>query len=350
MAGGVRKQGRSWVGYWRDKSGVKTSETLGLCSEMTKTAAREAVAEIVRRVKNDSNTALFGAFVDGPYIDFYSRKWKESTRNRNEQRVRYYLVQEFRDCELSSFRRDGLQDFLDAKAKTLSFSIVNHLRWDLRQIFAMAQAEGIVQRNPASLLFTPRGAVSGPRRVMTPEQIKKVFGTLDLRERLIAKLAVLAGMRPGEIFGLKWGDIGDASLEVRRRVYEGVLDSPKSGRGFRTVGLGMNLTKEVAEYRKTTAAKAESFVFPSERGTPLRQSNIWRRSVQPKLLRNGLGWVNFQVMRRTFITLCKTIGGDPATAAAQAGHDIGVSIREYVQTPIEAKLVLVNKLEEALKL
>jgi integrase len=160
---------------------------------------------------------------------------------------------------------------------------VNHLRWDLKQIFDIAQAEGLVKRNPAGLLFTPREAVTGVRRVMSPDQIKIVFATLGLRERLITKLAVLAGMRPGEIFGLKWGDVGDSSLEVRRRVYEGILDSPKSGRGFRAVGLAVNLAKEVQEYRSATMVSSESFVFPSERGTPLRQSNIWRRSVQPRL-------------------------------------------------------------------
>ncbi|HUA82809.1 MAG TPA: tyrosine-type recombinase/integrase [Bryobacteraceae bacterium] len=345
MPGGVRKQGNRWIGLWRE-GGVKKSKVVGLCKEMTKTAAREAVAEIVRRVKNDANIALFGAFVDGPFFSFYSRKWKESTRNRNEQRIRYYLVREFRDCELSSFRRDELQDFLDAKAKTLSFSTVNHLRWDLKQIFNMAQAEGLVQRNPAGLLFTPREARTAPRRVMSPDQIKNVFGILDIRERLITKLAVLAGMRPGEIFGLKWGDVDENSLEIKRRVYEGVLDSPKSGRGVRTVGLGPDLAREMQKYRTGTGGKAESFVFPSERGTPLRQSNIWRRSVQPKLLKKGLGWVNFQVMRRTFITLGKESGGDPKALADQAGHDIGVSVSVYTQTPIESKLKIVNALEK----
>jgi hypothetical protein len=37
----------------------------------------------------------------------------------------------------------------------LSFSTVDHLRWDLKQIFDMAIAEGHIVRNPALLLFTP---------------------------------------------------------------------------------------------------------------------------------------------------------------------------------------------------
>jgi len=68
-------------------------------------------------------------------------------------------------------------------------------------MFEMAVSEGIINRNPAGLLFTPRECGRPEHRVMTIEQIKLAFGVLELRERLIFKLAVLAGLRPGEIFG-----------------------------------------------------------------------------------------------------------------------------------------------------
>jgi integrase len=71
-----------------------------------------------------------------------------------------------------------------------------------------------------------------------------------------------------------------------------------------------------------------------------RARTVWRRSVQPKLAKNGLGWVNFQIMRRTFITLGKVAGADPKALADQAGHDIGVSVNVYTQTPTEDKLRL----------
>jgi hypothetical protein len=40
---------------------------------------------------------------------------------------------------------------------------------------------------------------------MTVDQIKRSFEVLPLRERLIFKLAVLVGLRPGEIFALRRG-------------------------------------------------------------------------------------------------------------------------------------------------
>ncbi|MBV9498173.1 MAG: hypothetical protein JO138_02250 [Acidobacteriaceae bacterium] len=67
---------------------------------------------------------------------------------------------------MSTFDRDELRVFLDRKSLTLSFSVVDHLRWDLKQIFDMAVAEGYLQRSPAALLFTPRECRLAATRVM----------------------------------------------------------------------------------------------------------------------------------------------------------------------------------------
>ena len=101
----------------------------------------------------------------------------------------------------------------------LSFSVVDHLRWDMKQIFDMAVAEGQVERNPALLLFTPKEAKKPVRRAMTIKEVQICFGALDQRERLIAKLAILAGMRPGEIFALTWGRLTATYADIRQRVY-----------------------------------------------------------------------------------------------------------------------------------
>ena len=56
-----------------------------------------------------------------------------------------------------SLRRDRLQQYLEQKAATgCSFSVVDHLRWDLRAIFRLAAQDGVLPSNPAELLFTPR--------------------------------------------------------------------------------------------------------------------------------------------------------------------------------------------------
>jgi integrase len=204
-------------------------------------------------------------------------------------------VAEFRERELSSFRRDELQDLLDRKAAAgLSFSVVDHLRWDAKQVFDMAIAEGHVERNPALLLFTPKDAKKPVHRVMTMREVQSCFGALDRRERLIAKLAVIAGMRPGEIFGLTWGQLTDAYADIRQRVYRGSIDTPKTDQSVRKAALSAGLALEIGAWRQFAVdTRGEAWVFPSERMTPLSKDNCWRRSMFPKLEKVGLGSILF---------------------------------------------------------
>jgi integrase len=346
MAGGVRKQRGRWLALWRE-DGIKKSRILGLCSKMTKTQAREAAAEIVKRVKTDTNTALFGAFVEGPYFDFYSRKWKASTAENNKQRIRTHLVEVFRERELASFKRDEMQDLLDRKGPKLSFSVVDHLRWDMRQIFSMAIAEGHIRLNPASMLFTPSTAKRPDHPALTIEETGAVIRALDARERLIAKLAILAGMRPGEIFGLTWGRLAEASAEVTQRVYRGKIDTPKTHQSARQAAITDGIWLELDQWRSSSRYKSDqSFVFPSERGTALSKDNVWRRNMQPALAKVGLGWANFQVMRRTHATLMRQMKADPKAVADQLGHSLDVSLNVYAQSPVSVRQPLVNELEK----
>jgi len=345
--GYVRKQRGRWIGAWY-VNGKRSSKNLGFVRDLTKSDAREKLAELIKESRETPEVTLFGAFVEGPYFSFYSRKWKDSTRKKNVIRVRAHLVRTFESRELSSFKRDELQDFLDSKAR-FSSSLVNKLRFDLKQIFDMAIAEGLLRLNPALLLFCPNEAKRPNRRVLTLEQIGDVLQALDLRDRLVAKLCLLAGMRPGEVFALRWGSIGVTFLEIKERVYEGVLNSPKSDRGRRKGALAQGVIADMAEWKKIAVNTSDTaFVFPSERNTPLSSQNVWQRSIRPKLNAVGLGWCTFQVMRRTFVSVSKAGGGDPKAIADQCGHDIGVSVNVYTQSTLDSKLELVNRLERSL--
>ena len=187
------------------------------------------------------------------FLPFYRRKWKRSTALSNQERISFHLISEFGKRGINRFNRDELQEFLDRKAaKGLSYSVVSHLRWDLKQILGLAVEEGHISRNPASLLFVPKAARRAEKLVMNLAEVKKVFSLLEQRERLIAKLAVLAGMRPGEIFGLTWGRLQDEYAEIRQRVYRGEVDTPKTTNSVREVALPDGLLAEIEAWRKVS--------------------------------------------------------------------------------------------------
>ncbi len=353
--GSVHKRGRTWSGQWRE-NGRRRRKALVVVSEMTKSEAKNALQAIIVQVnarrQEPSQKWLFADFVEDPYLVFYSRKWKHSTKMCNEQRIKYHLTSELGKRELGSFKRDELQDLLDRKAASgLSYSVVAHLRWDLRQIFDFAVDEGLLSRNPAARLFVPTGCPRPNARTMTVEEVRKLLFSLPVREQLIARFALFAGMRPGEIFGLTWGRLQAEHADIRQRVYRGEVDSPKTFHSVRWAALSDGLLAAIEEWRGLSASTApDAWVFPSERlETALSRDNCWRRHFRPRLGAIGLSWVNFHVFRRTHSSLLRDLGIDPKTRADQMGHTVDVNENVYTKTSLERRREAVNALETALR-
>ena len=76
--GNVMKLHGSWIGRWWE-DGQRRAQKLGRTSEMTKSEAKEKLAEILRPInaRAESNpNRTFGDFVEGVFFPFYERKWK----------------------------------------------------------------------------------------------------------------------------------------------------------------------------------------------------------------------------------------------------------------------------------
>ncbi len=341
-----------WLAAWRDGD-RHPSKTIGKVSTMTKAEAQAALANIVQDVNARRGLVEYTlqGFARGVVFPWYERKWKASTAQTTEDRIDHHILKELGNKPLSTFTRTVLQDFLDAKAASgLSHSTVAHLRWDLMLIFRMAVNDGILPRNPAELLHTPRGTVR-EQRVLTLAQASIMLAALDVRERLIVKLAGTCGMRPGEVVALQWHDLGEQSLTVVRRFYRGKIDTPKTRNSTRKVALPRSVRDDINEWRSIAHnTLPDGWVFPSENGkTPLWANNAWYDKIRPTLSTIGLGWVNYQVLRRSAVTLLNATGADGTIVAAQCGHTVDVSTNVYNKVGIERQLAAVEALDNALQ-
>jgi integrase len=351
--GSIRKKNRAWIGRWYE-NGQRRSRRLGPISE-TKSEARDKLAAILRpinaRTQSVDVTWTFGQFIKEVFLPFSRRKWKPSTEMTDADRIQHHLVGEFGALKLSEVSREQMQNFLERKAAKLSFSTVDHLKWDLVAIFRLAHAEGHILRNPAQpkLLFTPPGCKVGMKRVMEKKEVSELLKLFELRERLILKFAVLAGMRPGEIFGLRRGDLTNTSANISRRVYRGKIDTPKTRKSVRLAGLPGGLGLDLAAWlEQSPTVDPDGWLFPSERlTTPLRPDGVWRRHIRPTLNENGFSWVNFQVLRRTASSVMDEEKVDPKVRADQLGHTLEVNVNTYTQTSLERRIQATEVLEAA---
>jgi integrase len=212
-------------------------------------------------------------------------------------------------------------------------------------------SDSLITSNPAAELRIPKKCQPGRQmRPLTEEEVNQYLEVFDLREKLIARLAIFEGMRPGEILALRWKSVAGDTIRVAERVYKQVLNTPKNGKtreGAISDGTLKSL-KQWAELAQDTSP--DGFVFPSEKlATPLSLDNLWRRNMFPTLDKIGLGWATFQVLRKTNASLSKKAGVDPKVASDQRGHGLGVSLEIYTTSDLDQKRAAVNALEAAVR-
>ena len=186
-------------------------------------------------------------------------------------------------------------------------------------------------------------------RPLTEEEVTTYLEAFGLREKLISRLAIFEGLRPGEILALRWRALAGDVIRVEERVYKRVFNTPKNGKareGAISDGT-LALDQGVGRILPRTLRRRDLF-FPSEKlTTPLSLDNLWRRNMQPKLEKVGLEWATFQVLRKTNASLSKKAGVDPKVASDQRGHGLGVSLEVYTSSDMEQKRAAVRKLEAA---
>ena len=168
---------------------------------------------------------------------------------------------------------------------------------DLGQICDFAVSWKLATDNPVpagSKQF--RGIVRKPVRTMTPDQVRHLLATADVRAfhqkkaawrmtRCIVNLAAFCGLRIGEIFGLTTADI-DLSrnvLRIRHSLTDfDVLKEPKTRSGLRTVPLPPHLAELLKDWLAAGYVVNErNLVFrPRPRGEGAKWSPAywWRRN------------------------------------------------------------------------
>lgn len=354
----LRRRGKSkrWVVLFYDADGHRRYKTLGAGS-LTKSEVEDKRVEFMRTInggdpkEDEPRPVLLQEFVNQVYFPFQRGKWKSSTRESSESRIQHHILKELGNRPVEAFTLSGLQAFLERKAGAgLSFSVVDHLRWDLSSMLEMAVAEKVITTSPATKLYTPKTAKQGEARAMTVAEVETVLNAVPPREKLILHLAIFSGFRPGEILAFRRQHVGAgaASIKVEQRVYRGELDDPKNGRA-RTVAIPPRTAALLREWLESAVEPdPDAWLFASAAGnTPVWRDNLLRRHIRPALEKVGLGWVDFKVMRRTNASLSHEAKVDPKVSADQRGHGIGVSIDVYTKTSIEKKASVAKKLEDS---
>ena len=166
-------------------------------------------------------------------------------------------------------------------------------------------------------------------------------------------MALLTGMRMGEILALRWSDVDFIHniIKVQRNVVKSydpeaksermMVGTPKTAHGYREIPLLPTLRKA---FRTVGGSKPEPGNYiVGNTGKP-KFHNCVRDTYSRLLKRNKLPAVNFHGLRHTFATLLVESGGDIKTISVMLGHStVALTLNLYVHPSLDSKRKVVNK-------
>ena len=316
-----------WQARWRPKGG-EPMVWYGETAEEAEGRKRRFLASTRASspaTPSSSEGAPSGPAIEPGTLDHYALSvwWPgiEATTSANTRRkyaadYRTWIGPVLGSTRLRDIRRESVQELVVNRMVELGRapSTVKHVKALLSQILNDALDEGHVDRNPTLRVRTPR-AKGRRKRSLSPADVRRVLDGTEGPLRCAAYLAMLLGLREGEVSALTWDRL-DRRLKVltvdRQHTEDPEDTSPRGergrpdrkGRGRGVVRSKKRLTLGPTKNRETRAiALPQAMVdaidelgdldspwVVSEDGEPLSPTAIrkrWERA------RKGLGLPSF---------------------------------------------------------
>ncbi len=362
----VGKLRKRWRGhYWiyetlpdGSEARIHKAVVLGLKAEMTRQQAKDALRQIIVRnadLKRPEATKpmTFGQFWRERFLPMYEKKWKISSRQTQIDNIERYCVQLLENALLVDIEKFELQMITNRLAQQYSKSVVTKFLIWSRAILEEAVDQDFISKNPARKLVTPETRPEN-KRFLQLDEIPLVLSRVPFREGLILRMSLVLGLRPGELFALRWDDIVGYALRLDESTIDGQLYATlktKESKGF--VALPSSLRADLAKWRRIQNPSSEQdFIFPNAEGGVYRVDNYRADVLRPALKRvadeTGIIGIDFRACRRTCGTHLSQYGGVKEVQAHLRHARATTTLDIYIQEIPAAVRTAVEKLDAIL--
>lgn len=320
--GAIVKRGRTYHIVYR-LDGQQKWRAIGPNKKEAEAALAEIMRAIHRSEYQEPKDITFKDFAKVWLSDYASVKVRRSTYTFYETILRLHLIKHFGDKPLKRISTHGIESYLAEKLKEGQLSATTigyHLRV-LKTVLKRAVLWGYLRSNPADSIEKPK-ARKAEMDFLSPEEIKLFLAQVDKDYYALFLMAILTGMRRGELLGLKWGDIdwNSGLVFVRRSLWRGQLVSTKSERAARAIVMSPKLAKTLKLHKLATLGSDLDLIFCNTDGKPLDPDSLVRNQFHPALRRAGLRKIRFHDLRHTFTSLLIYQGENIKFIQAQLGH------------------------------
>ncbi|MDO8614991.1 MAG: tyrosine-type recombinase/integrase [Dehalococcoidia bacterium] len=316
-------------------------------------ATRGAVQDKLRAAKRAIDDGL-PVSSDRQKVGHFLTRWlaevaqptvRPSTYTRYRELLTGHVVPALGHLPLAKLGPQDLNALYGKLAQRLAPRTVGHVHRVLHRALRDALHWGLVARNVCDAVSPPKVA-RAEMQVLGPEQARALIAAAagDPLEAVYT-LAILTGLRQGELLALKWRDFdaGAERLTVCRSVrwvtgLGSVEGEPKTRSGRRSVllaplvvaALRRHRTQQTEQRLRAIAWEDNDLIFTNEIGRHIEASNLLRRSFRPLLERADLPRIRFHDLRHTAATLLLGQGVHAKIVSEMLGHsNIAITMDLY---------------------
>lgn len=296
----------------------------------------------------------FGHFAQ-MWFDMYKKPY---LRERSLDAIKYVLNQHILPViggyhlrDITPMHIQAIMAGLSGKSNSLQSKVLSNLR----NIFNIAQENGLVAKSPVSATLKLNG-----KKTVEKEPLSTVDCSLLLdrvknpRARTFLLIALHTGMRRGEILGLQWDDVDFKARMIHIR-HNAVLtehettvnDFLKTAAGRRDVPLSEELEQWLKAQKKLAHSK---YAIAMENHKPLTKSSyrsLWRL-IERELPEKH---ITAHILRHTYITRLFEAGLDVKEVQYLAGHStMDMTLKVYTHYDRRSRQAkTAEKVREALR-
>jgi len=184
-----------------------------------------------------------------------------------------------------------------------------------RSYYAWLLKHGVIEASPAIGLRAPRAPRKLPQVLDVDEAVQLVevdtSAPLGLRDRALLELFYSSGLRLSELCALRWRDL---------HLDQGLVTVLGKGSRQRSVPVGSHARRALEEWRASTGAGSDDFVFPGRGGGPISQRAVQIRMRQLAARQGLFKHVHPHMLRHSFASHVLESSGDLRGVQELLGH------------------------------
>ena len=302
----------------------------------------------------DPSRLTLADFLRG-WVDGMTARVRPRTQAHYRTITEVHIIPKLGSLKLEAVSPRRIQAWIDAD-EGAPRSVAHH-HAVLHAALAVAAKQRLLPYNPAAGTALPRVTSEAGDPLTIEEARTLLTATKGTRLAPLWRLALVTGMRQGELLGLSWDDVGPGTITVRSQLQriggKWVLGDPKAARRVERIAIDAATAALLETHRRAMAEERTpgwthfGLVFVTPDGRPWHGADIldeWHAACRLAKIRER----RFHDLRGTSATLMMALGVPEDTRMARLGHSTVQMARHYSRPGEEQDRAAVDGLGRAL--